>query len=114
MIAMTTLTQPKPSPLDAVLAEASRKLLTLRMTRVVGAVDMIDARNLIADLEALATIFDGVILEVGRYAQEHIGVSPDAVKEHFTDIVRGRLEGYGLFHIEEAGKQAQEHLRGAA
>lgn len=103
-----------PSPLDAIVHEAARKLLTLRMTRISGAGDKIDADNLIADLDALASIFDGVILEVGKYAQAHIGISPDAVKDHFTSIVRDGLDGYGIFHIEEAGKQAQEHLQGAA
>lgn len=102
-----------PSPLDSIVHEAGRKLQTLRMTRVVGAGDLHDARNLIADLEALATIFDGVILEVGRYAQEHIGIPPDAVKNYFTSVVRDGLEGYGLFEIEEAGKQAQAFLTAA-
>ncbi len=103
-----------PSPLDAIVHEAARKLQTLRMTRIVGAGDLHDARNLIADLDALAKTFDGVILEVGRYAQEHIGISAKDVERDFTDQLRNALEGNATFCIEEAGKQAQEHLMGAA
>lgn len=100
------------SPLDAIVHEAGRKLQTLRMHRIVGAGDHRDAAAVNADLTALAKIFDGVIRDVGLYAHSHIGISSKVVDEYFTDIVLNNLEGWGMFEVEAAGKQATAYLRG--
>lgn len=101
------------SPLNAVVHEAARKLLNLQMTRIVGAGDKHDAKNLIADLEAVASIIDPVVLAIGLYAKENLGITDKAIKDNFTDQLRGALEGNATFNIEEAGDQAQAHLQAA-
>lgn len=101
------------SPLDAVVANAARKLLMLRMTNIRGAGDKHDANNLIADLEAVASIIDPVVLAIGMYAKENLGLTDKAIKGNFTDQLRGALEGNATFNIEEAGDQAQAHLQAA-
>lgn len=102
-----------PSPLDSVVHDAARKLLNLRMCKINGAGDKHDANNLIADLEILAKIFDGVILQVGLYAKENLGISDKAVRENFTEQVERALSGNATFNIEEAGDRAQAFLQAA-
>lgn len=100
--------------LDSIIAEAARKLLTLRMTNIHGAGDRIDAENLNSDLDALCSIVDPMILAIGQYAQTHLGLSAETVQRHFADQLRGALEGNAMFEITEAGKQATAYLTGEA
>lgn len=102
-----------PSPLDAIVHSAARKLLNLRMTKINGPGDKHDADNLIADLDVLAEIFDGVILELGLFAKEALGLSSEQIKRDFTDQLRNALEGNATFSLEEAGQRAQAHLQAA-
>lgn len=100
-----------PSPLDAIVHEAGRKLQGLQMTRIAGNyADKSDADNLRADLEALWGIVDPLILAIGQYAGEHFNISAKSIKDHFTDQLRGALEGNSTFVLEQAGDEAQEAL----
>ncbi len=110
---MNVQTAKIPSPLDAVVHDAARKLLNLRMTRIVGAGDKHDATNLIADLEALASIVDPVVLAIGMYAKENLGITDKAIKENFTEQLSKALDGCATFNIEEAGDRAQAYLTAA-
>lgn len=102
-----------PSPLDAIVHAAAHKLLTLRMTKIVGSGDKHDADNLVDDLEALAEIFDNVILQVGLYAKENLGLTDKAIKDNFADQLARQLEGNATFNLEEAGDRAQAFLTAA-
>lgn len=111
----TTLAKVQVSPLDEIVHAAGRKLLALRMARVAGNyADKHDADALRADLEALWSIVDPVILAVGEYAAEHFtGVLKRDIELHFTDQLRGALEDNATFILDEAGAQAQAELTGA-
>lgn len=111
---MTFIATRTPSPLDAIVQDAGRKLLGLQMTRIVGAGDKHDADNLIADLEALAKILDPMFRQFGEYAHNNLGITAKDVDEHFTDVLRSAFEGNGMFAIEEAGAAAQAYLNGMA
>ena len=92
------------SPLDAVVHEAGSKLLSLRMTRIVAQyADEVDAQNIAADLDALCRIFDDAIRKIGEYADYHLSMGGDVVKEHFTDQCLNTLDGNAIFHVLEAG-----------
>ena len=92
------------SPLDAVVHEAGRKLLSLRMTRIVAQyADEVDAQNIAADLDALCSIIDPVIKAIGEYAADHLSIGADVVKTHFTDQLRDTLEGNAAWVVLEAG-----------
>lgn len=99
------------SPLNAAVQKAGRKLSSLLMTEIVGAADKIDADNLIDDLDHVCRIVDELILTIGKYAQEHIGVTPSEVEEHFTDQLRNALEGNGMYAIDCAGKMSSEYAQ---
>ena len=109
---MTFTATVTPSPLDAIVHDAARKLLSLRMTRIVGQPDKTDADNLRSDLEALWTILDPVILAVGEFARENLPINDKAVKEYFTDQLRGALEGNATFALDEAGNELERDLIG--
>ena len=98
------------SPLDQIVHDAARKLLTLRMTRIIYAADRADADNLRADLEALWTILDPVILAIGEYAAEHFHIAPNDIKDCFADQIRGALEGNATHVLDMAGERAMEDL----
>lgn len=102
------------SPLDAIVQDAGRKLLSLRMTRIAGNyADKSDADNLRADLEAIWNIVDPVILAVGEYARENFtGIRDKHIKDNFTDVLRSALEGNATFILDEAGDEAQAELSG--
>lgn len=97
-----------PSPLDAVVQEAARKLSTLQMTRLSLEPEKDDLDAILADLDVLCDIFDGVIGEVGQYAGEYFGVSAEDIKNLSRDQLRGALEGNLTFALEQAFKDAQE------
>jgi hypothetical protein len=84
------------------------------MTKISGAGDKHDADNLIADLEALCAIVDPVVLAVGLYAKENLGITDKAINENFTDQLSRALEGNATFNLEEAGDRATEHLHSIA
>lgn len=108
-----TLAAVQSSPLDAIVHAAGQKLLGLRMTRIVGEPDKTDADNLRDDLEALWTIIDPVVLAIGRYAQDNLGVSGEDITRHFTDQLRGALEGNATYCLEVAGEEADAELHAA-
>ena len=102
------------SPVQDAVLDAGRKLLSLKMTRIVGIPDEHDAANLRADLEALWNIVDPVIAAIGDYAGACFGIDQDKIKEHFTDQLRGALEGNATFVLEQAAERAIEDRMEAA
>ena len=89
-----------PNPLDVVVHNCGRKLLTLQMTRLVGEPDKGDAQDLTRDLLDIGRMVDEMILAIGRHAQSHFGRAVDL--KQFTDQLRGALEGNATFTICEA------------
>lgn len=94
--------------LTAAVQAAGRQLGALQMTSIRGEADRDDQKNVSADLDAVARIFDQVILEIGRYAKSTLGVSEADVKAHFTNVVSDALQGNATFVLEEAGREIEE------
>lgn len=101
------------SPLNAAVQKAGHKLSSLLMTEIRGAGDKIDADNLNDDLDHVCRIVDELILTIGNYAHEHLGVRRSEVEEHFTDQLRNALEGNGMYCITSAGEEASAFLTAA-
>jgi hypothetical protein len=101
-----------PSPLDAVVHDAGRKLLNLRLTRIAGNyADADDAKNLNQDLDAICDIIDPVILAIGEYAKEHFsGISQKDIELFFTDQLKGAIEGNADFTITSAASEQHEQM----
>lgn len=99
--------QSPTSPLNALVQEAGRKLASLHMTEIRGAGDAHDAANLNDDIDQVCKIVDGLILEIGKYAQEHIGPVDLGL---FTEQLAGALQGNATFEIESVGKQASDWM----
>lgn len=91
-----------PSPMDAIVHAAGQKLLTLRMANLALDPDRDDFDNVMDDLNILIEIFDGVILELGKYAGSHFGITQSQVRDYFADQLRGALDGNATFVLEEA------------
>jgi hypothetical protein len=96
-----------PSPLDAIVHEAARKMLGLRMTKIAGAADRHDADNLRADLEAIWSIVDPIIEAVGQYASEHFEIDVS----QFNGQLRSALEGNATYEIEKAADKLLDDRR---
>ena len=76
--------------------------------QIVGEPDKTDAYNLADDMEALWRIVDPLIKAYGDYAKSTLGLSDDEVAKHFTDQLRGALEGNATYALTSAGDQIEE------
>src|SRR5215470_12913371 len=94
---------PPPShPVRAALSVAVVKLAGLRPARIVGEPELADARNLIDDLQAVASIVDPIIVAIGDYAEANFGRLDASL---FKDQLRGALEGNATFEIEQVARR---------
>ena len=63
---------------------------------------------------SLASIIDPVVLAIGQYAQENLGLSEKAIHDNFTEQLSRALDGNATWNLEEAGDAAQAYLMSAA
>ena len=93
---------PSPSPLDAVVADAARKLMGLKMTKLYLEPEQEDVDNILSDLDAICHIIDPVVRAIGQYAVDYFGMKQSNVHDYFTDQLRGTLDGNGTYIIQAA------------
>lgn len=96
------------SPLNAVVEDAARKLAALQMTKLPLEPRRSDLNNILADIDAVTNIFDGVIAQLGQYAGEHFGLTAKQIHEYFHDQVSNALDGNGRFILQEAMRDIEE------
>lgn len=108
IIERTRHAPPSPSPLDAVVADAARKLAGLKMTKLHLEPEQEDVNNILSDLDAICHIIDPVVQAIGQYAVDYFGMKQSDVRDYFMDQLRGTLDGNGTFAIQEAFNAMQE------
>lgn len=97
-----------PHPVQAAIHVAVAKLAGFRPHTIVGMADVHDARGLVDDLLALASIIDPVVTAVGRYAESSLGSFGKSFKEDFEDQLLKALQGNATYLIQDAGEAIAE------
>jgi hypothetical protein len=97
------------TPVDEALKMAAAQLAQVRFTQLTAPPERDDMLEVIADITAIAKIFDGVIRGIGDYAGEYFDLTIGQ-KLLFHGVVQGALEGRAIHAIEAAFEAAQEDI----